>query len=176
MSHTSIAYSGKLILDTKTRTAIKHNNGTTNLFRLLVSILSKENFKTTTLPSYFMLYANTEANILASPFVQSHSSKQLLNTYVSVVSQSESSNDLYSATFTATVDSSMLIGALAHDNKNITLALIDGARENILAVVDFDMATYNIVNGGGQTYVKWVMTFANAEAASSANIINLLEE
>lgn len=177
MSQTLLSYSGKLILETKTRTSVKHNHGTSNLFRLLTTILAKENFKTKTLPTYFMLYAAKPSDLLGSPYVSNFSSKALLYNFVDIISQSETNDaNLFSATFTSTIDSSMIIGTTSDTHNNISLALVDGAQQNILAVVEFDEGTYGIINSGGQTFVKWVMTLANADDISAAAIANVMED
>lgn len=176
MNDTVLAYTGKLILETKTRSVVKHNHGTTHLFRLLSTILCKDNFNTLSLPTYFMLYKTTPQEIVQSPDTSVNTSRALLRTYVDIVSQSSSENNVFESTFTSTIQSSMLTNTTPVEDGNLTLALISGDKRSILAAVEFSSSIYNIVCSGGQTFVKWVMSISNADDIAAKAIAELLEE
>lgn len=178
MKQTTLSYSGTLILETKTRTALKKNHGTINLFRLLTTVLCKEQFSALSLPTYFMLYNVDPSTIVSDPIPANHRTKQLLNNYISIISQTEEDLTLspcFASTFTATISASMLIGQSNIDN-GVTLALVSGDKQSILAAVEFDHDVFNIVSAGGQTFVKWIMSIANADDLSSHSIETFSEE
>ena len=108
MTQTSLAYTGTLILETKTRKMIAKNHGTMHLFRLLSTLLCKEPYSADSLPTYFMLYKGTVSEILNAPDTTANSTRQLLRGYVDIVSQASSQDMVFESTFTSTIDSSML--------------------------------------------------------------------
>lgn len=174
--NTSLSYSGTLILKTKTRSAVARNHGSYHLFSLLSTILCKEDFQQSSLPTYFMLYAGDVDTIISSPDTKSHIARQMLNTYVDIVSESSSSQKIFNSTFTSTIDFPMIIpdkGKTAPEN--LTLGLISGDKRSILAAVPFDSTVYSIVSDGGQTFVKWIMSISNSDDIIADAISNLLE-
>ncbi len=175
MKQTSLSYEGTLVLETKTRTAVARNHGTMHLFRLLSTILCREPYSSRSLPTYIMLYKGSVSEITSDPYTSNNISKQLLNNYVDVSGQSASSDNLFTATFTSTIDSSMLIKKET-TNSPLTLGIISGDKASILAAVEFDAETYNIVNNGGQTFVKWIMSISNSDEIVASAISTILEE
>lgn len=177
MTQTSLAYTGTLILETKTRKMVAKNHGTMHLFRLLSTLLCKEPYSVDSLPTYFMLYKGTVSEILAAPDTAANSGKQLLRGYVDIVSQASSVDMVFESTFTSTIDASMLASKVGEgERENLTLGLVSGDKRAILAAVPFDSATYGIISDGGQTFVKWIMSISNSDEIVASAISTILED
>lgn len=177
MTQTSLAYTGTLILETKTRKMVAKNHGTTHLFRLLSTLLCKEPYSVDSLPTYFMLYKGTVSDILAAPDTAANSNKQLLRGYVDIISQSSSVDMVFESTFTSTIDASMLSSRDGvSGGENLTLGLVSGDKRSILAAVPFNSAIYGIISGGGQTFVKWIMSISNSDEIVASAISTILED
>lgn len=177
MIQTSLAYTGTLVLETKTRKMIARNHGTMHLFRLLSTLLCKEPYSVDSLPTYFMLYKGTVSEILSAPDTAANSGRQLLRGYVDIVSQASSTDMVFVSTFTSTIDASMLASKVSDgERENLTLGLVSGDKRYILAAVPFDSATYGIVADGGQTFVKWIMSISDSDEIVASAISTLLEE
>lgn len=163
MNNTTLVYSGRVEVRTKTRTEVSHNHGSKHLFRLLTVLLAKERFQTTSFPAKIMLFNATPEELLATPQADSHQSKWLLKRPVDIVSSAEIvNNEEYQSKFTAMVDSAVMVEAASVIN--LALGLLDGSQSKlILAATEFDRSQYNIVRGGGQAYLTWIMTIGNGE-------------
>lgn len=163
--NTNLQYEGTLTLRTKTRTSVRKNHATDNLFRLLSTILCKHEFNMRNLPAYFMLYDASPEEILSNPTVIENKNKELLKSPLEVIREASYSGGVYDSAFTATLDSTHLKPTGNIDSR-LTLGLLDGysidsSKGSILAAVEFDIKTYNIVQSGGQSFIKWVLNIGN---------------
>lgn len=164
MNNTTLVYSGRVEVKTKTRTEVSHNHGSKHLFRLLTVLLAKEKFQTTSFPAKIMLFNATPEELLTTPQADSHQSRWLLKRPVDIVSSAEIVNNgqEYQSKFTAMIDSAVMVEAASVSN--LALGLLDGSQSKlILAATEFDPSQYNIVRGGGQAYLTWIMTIGNGE-------------
>lgn len=160
MKDISLSYKGKLITTTKTKRQIAYNNGTINLFRLLARILCIEEFNGDDLPTYLMLYSDKPYMILKNPTVANHQSREVLREYLPVTSYVSETQDNFQSNFVSSIDSTYIYNRSQKYN-DLTLALVDQRKRNILAVVEFDVDTYNTVRNGGQAGLHWILEISN---------------
>lgn len=169
MNDTTLVYSGKVEVNTKTRTEVSRNHGTTHLFRLLTVLLAKEKFQTTSFPAKIMLFNATPEELLNTPQADSHQSQWLLKRPIDIVSSAEIDHGQYQSKFTAMLDSSVMVDASSATN--LTLGLLDGSQSKlVLAATTFERSQYNIVRGGGQAYLTWIMTIGNGELTQTTEV------
>ena len=166
MGATNLSYSGTLILEVKDKKSIKRNSGTSNLFRLFSVIMSREDFTYKNLPTYFMLYNCSYAELVANPSVESNTSYQLLNNFLDMNSYSTKDELNFNAVFTSTLSTAMLLNT-TEAYPYYSLAIISGDKTSILAAVDFESDVYDVVKTGGQSLIKWIMTVTNKEETST---------
>ena len=158
----NLVYSGTLYIESEKKKSVKHNTGSIYLFKLIASVLCRENYSSAKLPTYVMLYNNTVDNIINDPVVQHHRSYELLNRTVDIVGYSSTSiNSDIESNFITTIYQSMLTQTLNTPSK-VTLALISADKNEILAAVEFDTDIYTIIRSGSQAQLKWVLTISNS--------------
>lgn len=163
--NTNIEYRGEVTFSTLTRTQRRNNDGTRNLFRLLTKMLAGEVVDSKTLlPRYVALYSGTVSDITSNPTTSSHSS--LLGAgYLSVLGQSVvptmvGEDTFYRTRFQVVIDTTA-INSPESIPTNVSLALVAGNKEDILAVVDFPMNDYQVVCNGGLATITWELQIAN---------------
>lgn len=158
-----ISYTGELVTKTLTRTKTKLNNGTSNLFKLFSSFLSSEELSLDMLPGYIMLYDTPAANIVSSPTHSTQSHSMLLNEFVDVIRQHRIVSNEHVAEFRVVIDDTHLINTKqAESTDSLSAALVSKNKESILAVVEFDVETYNIITTGGQSHLTWTLKLSNS--------------
>lgn len=161
--NSTISYTGELVTKTLTRTKTKLNNGTSNLFNLFSSFLSSEELLLDMLPGYIMLYNTPANNIVNSPTHSTQSRYMLLNKFIDVIRQHRIISNEHVAEFRAVIDNTHLINTKEpNQNDSISAALVSKNKDSILAVVEFDVATYNIIAEGGQSHLTWTLKLCNS--------------
>lgn len=163
MSNTNLTYHGKVSFEVKNHGYVKHNHGTVNLFRLFSVIMSREFFNVKNLPTYMMLYDEDTSTLIESPFASPHMRKSLLHSFLDIQSYSAQEEEEHQVVFTTLITTAHLLNIGSTKYNRLSLALVAGDRETILAVVDFDVRLYRVVESGDQVLVKWIMGINNAE-------------
>ncbi len=184
MEQLNIVYRGEVVVKTDHSRVKRYNSGTSSLFRLFSKLITKEGLNELIsdggrsvsfyVPSYIMLYDANVDDVLTYPRSSQHS--KLLLDYVSLNSNTEQPLlGKYQAVFTATILHSYLIDK-ASNRDNLTIALVSGDKETILAAVSFSSETYNkSLLGGGQALVKWSMGLENAKSTGTSSDISSIE-
>lgn len=175
MKDTSLGYCGSVEIKTKTRSSRIHNNGTKHLFRLLTSFLAGDDVKTSTqLPAYIAMYnksiddfeSDTEGDYKTS---NNTIYSLIVGHYIPITTAqaftTAESNAAYGTKFEGVIDYKSVTDV--NDVSNITLALVSGNQENILAVVPFDTDAYNVIKEGGLATIFWNLTFENIPASET---------
>lgn len=162
---TSLPYTGKITIETKSKKVVSRNHGTANLFRLFSVLLCKgrDGAFATKLPAYFMLYNKSLQAVVNTPYTAAHKEQQVLKQYVVVDSYTSIEEDLYMSNFGATLTSAHLYNFDQYTT--LSLALVSGDKQDILAVVEFSERVYDTIRNGGQAIVKWQMMLSNWDVA-----------
>lgn len=160
MRQTNLIYTGKLITTTKTKRQLTYNSGTINLFKLFSRILCIEEFNGDDLPCYLMLYSDVPSMILGKPTVMDQRGREILREYVPINSYVSETNNNFQSNFVSSVDSTY-VRDKSKVYRDLTLALVDQKKQNILAVVEFDVDVYNTVRNGGQAGLHWILEVSN---------------
>lgn len=171
MKQTNLKYKGTLITSVKTKRYVSYNSGTLNLFKLFARLLCKEHFDGSDLPLYFMLYAATPDQLIADPNFAKHEKIQVLRELLNIssyVTESRSSitskTTNYQSNFVSELDSTYVYNTARMYN-DLSLALIDGRKSNILAVVEFSTDVYEVIRRGGQAGLRWILEISNDSSA-----------
>jgi len=95
----SLVYSGKLYLTANDKTFVTYNSASKYLFKLIASILCVENFSSSKLPTYVMLYQATKDALIQKPDVRLHKNSELLNRFVDITRYTTDSGDTVDSNF-----------------------------------------------------------------------------
>ena len=152
---TNLVYEGTLITSINGSTCYSHNTGSKNLFKLISTILSRGNFQADCLPGYLQLCTVTPESIIETPQVSLHKTDLLLTSPLDIRSSYTNYNDetkQWETIFESTLDKTMLRNT--NSQTTLTLVLVSGNRDDILATVSFDSTAYDAILAGNQAIMN----------------------
>lgn len=164
MIASGIIYRGDVTITTSDITRRRHNNCSSEMFRLLSAFLTGSVCSTSTLPSYLMMYNNHLDDVLSNA-ESVGALTPVLNSYAPVYSYQEydNTNGIYSAVFTSTFIANINGDPLDTDDNPHCIALLDGTQSRILASVPVDSDVVLKLSQKYQALIKWEITFRNGE-------------
>ena len=164
MIESGIIYRGDVTITTADITKKRHNNCSSEMFRLLSAFLTGSVCPTSTLPSYLMMYNNHIDDVLANA-ERTGALTPVLNSYAPVYSYQEYDNTsgIYAAIFTSTFIANINGDPLDTQDNPHCIALLDGTQSRILASVVVDSDVVLKLSQKYQALIKWEITFRNGE-------------
>lgn len=164
MITSGIIYRGDVTITTADLTKRRHNNCSSEMFRLLSAFLTGGVCPTSTLPAYLMLYNNHIEDVLSNAG-SIGALTPVLNSYSPVYSYQEydNTNGVYAAVFTSTFIANINGDPLDTEENPHCIALLDGTQSRILASVVVDSDVVLKLSQKYQALIKWEVTFSNGE-------------
>ena len=161
----SIKYVGKVTITLKERQMVTYNNGTSKLFNILNSFISKNNVLSGDMPTYIMLYQVDYTKLLETPSTDEFNSFRILNTYPLLNGSTVTNTSMdESVVFTSDIDSDYLKTAVSNSDLDIiSIAIVSADTKSILAAASIadGKTLVEHLRSGKSVMVKWQMSFDN---------------
>lgn len=163
----NLIYQGDVSITFNHKTVKHKNKGTFHLFRLFSYMLYNGQTDVGSLPASIMIYEADSNEILNTPYCSNHGSKELLTTYVlahKYTTESTEGTEVierhFHTVFDVTVTPEYLIKQ--PQTSKLTLALISGDKEDILAAIPFNLEYINYLIQGSSAIINWTLTLKNS--------------